>query len=115
MKALVETDGDFMLFNATTLEVVESHRPSIIAEGYFLQAQLGLGHIRVLQTGLPEETTDAEWAEWLKASDDNVELAVASFLARFSEPEEVKEDEPLPPQGGDAPAKGKAKAKAKAE
>lgn len=90
MKALVETTGDFMLYNASTGEVVEAHRPSLITEGYFLQAQLGLGQLRVLELGFPEEATDAEWAEWLKASDGDIPLATASFK---SKPEPAAEGE----------------------
>lgn len=90
MKFLIETTGDFMLYDVLNMQCVESDRPSVVADGPFLQAQMGLKNVRILIPDLPDEATDAEWVDWLKAS-EAVDLAVASYREKYHpEPEPKK-------------------------
>lgn len=87
-KALVETTSSIFLIDPMTRDEVQHHRPSVVSWSSFIEQRLGCGQIRLLASGLPDTVTDADFAEVLKASDGNQDLAREAFLAEFApEPE----------------------------
>lgn len=88
MKAVVETVGDIMLFDVLSGSIIPHNRPAVLESGAFLQQQLALGQLVVHASGLPDEATDVEWAEWWKSSEGDLALAIESFKSKFEVPQE---------------------------
>lgn len=86
MKVIARTREAIMLIDPTTGAEVANDRPYVVAFTPFFEARTGKGEIEVLETGLPDEATDAEFQVYLKDSDGNVDLAIAAFLSK-GEPE----------------------------
>jgi len=82
MKCIVETTGMFLLVN-TNGEEVRATRPSVVTNTNFIETRLQKEQLKILARGLPDSATDAEFKEFLKASPDDVKLAVASFCGKF--------------------------------
>ena len=91
MKMLVSTKGDFMLVNPQNGEEVRWNRPSVVREATFISEKLSTGVLQLHAATLPDTADDAGWAEWLKASDGNTDLAVASYITSFDPPPPVVE------------------------
>lgn len=92
MKVLVETQGSFMLVDPYTGEVIDSDGCSVVTSSQFIQARVSVGQVRVHLGELSNEATTEEWREFLKASDGNTKLALASFESKFGpshEPESI--------------------------
>ena len=81
MKLLVETTGPFMKVLVNPRQEIEHNRPTVVESSGALDGMIALGDIKVLLGQLHHSATDAEWLTWLQECDDNVELAIASFLA----------------------------------
>lgn len=81
-RCIVQTKGDFVLLN-TTGEAIESHRPTVVAMTSFVETRLQKDELKVFARHLPREATDEEFREFLKESENDVELAVNSFCAKF--------------------------------
>jgi hypothetical protein len=94
MKYLVETSGDFMLLDiATGVEISES-RPSVVRPTAFVTACATRGQLRMLHNDLPDEASDADFAEFWAA---DKAIAVDAYMAKFSA--EAIED-PIEPATG---------------
>jgi hypothetical protein len=89
MKALVETTAPILIMDSLTGDVVEWNRPSVVTWSSFLEGRAGARQIRVLNPHLKDETSDADFVQYLKDSDGKMDLAVASFLAEFAVVEQV--------------------------
>lgn len=88
-KALVETTGNFLLYEPFTGDVVYAERPGVVEVTNFFTARLALGQLRLLIADLPEGVSDKDFVEVLKASEGQIELAVAAFEAEFKPEAEV--------------------------
>lgn len=84
MKRIVETTGSFMLVDPTYGGIIWDDRPCVVKWSSFFEARTGAGEIRVLHTDLPEEATDEEFLEYLNDA-GKADLAVASFVSKFTE------------------------------
>lgn len=103
MKAVVETVGDIMLFDVLSGSILPHNRPAVLESGAFLQQQLALGQLVVHASGLPDEATDAEWAEWWKSCEGDLALAIESFKSKFETPQAPAPEETVSnsnPAGG---------------
>ena len=78
MKLIVETTGEFMLI-AGNGTIVPHDRPAVLPADGWVQQQVAIGQLRVLPHQLADAASDAEFAEWLAASDGDKELAVVSY------------------------------------
>lgn len=83
MKLLVSTTGNFMYRSPITGHIVEADRISLVGNCNFYQEKIAQGVVKCHARDLPDEPSDAEWLAWLKASDGNEDLAVASFVSKF--------------------------------
>ena len=77
---LVETTGSFQLMGPTYLIRFEGY--TVVPNDSFVSSEISRERVRLIAS-LHEDATDEEWLNYLKDSDGNLELAVASFLARF--------------------------------
>ena len=104
---LVETLGSRMLVHPTGA-VVFHHRPTVVPNTDWVGHQIALNHLRVL-AALGENATDQEWAEWLRASEGDVDLARDSYLSKLRgpppepAPAPVSEPEPVVARKGRFP------------
>jgi len=105
MRAIVETTGSHMLMHPRSRETVSHNRPSVVMNDSFIHQHLAIGSVRILARNLPPESSDEEWAEWLKNCDGDVDLAVASYVAKYAETVSDPEPEPatVVTADGDAP------------
>ena len=85
MKILVSTNGQFMLRSQITGDEVAWNRASLVRNCNFLQTKIADGSVKLHATDIPDTATDAEWAEWLVASDGNESLAIESFVSQFAD------------------------------
>lgn len=91
-KLLVETTGSFMLVDPYTSDVIYADGQSVVESSQFIQARASIGQVKVLLGDLSKDATTEEWKEYLKSSDRNMKLALASFASTYGpqdEPEEV--------------------------
>lgn len=79
-KSIVETTGSFELIEP--YQAVPYNRPAVVEQTHFLTVREGLGQIRVLVVGLDDAATDAEFARYIKDS-ENVTLAIAAFAEKY--------------------------------
>lgn len=92
MKALAETTGSFMLIDFATGQEIPFDRPAVITIGSFFSTRAAAGQVRVLGS-VTDEATDDEFRSYLRDSED-VDLAVAAFLANYAVGAEKKAEEP---------------------
>lgn len=83
MKLLVETTGAFQLQGDHHGEHIPWNRPAVVYQSNFVTARVSTGAVSVLGQ-VNDQASDAEFANYLKESDGDMELAVASFLDTFS-------------------------------
>ena len=104
MKVIAVTTGLFM-FQLSAFESVE-RLPHVVTYTDFLENKVFKREVKLLKSNLPEEATDKEFQEFLKDSPTQ-ELAIESFMSKYSEveppkdevwvnPETVVEPEPAP-------------------
>lgn len=86
MKLLVQTTGDFALYDLATRQVIAAHRPSVVSNSPFIQNHRGT-KLQVLET-LADDATDAALAD---AKD--IEAAIKA-LPRAAAPEPKKPAKP---------------------
>lgn len=82
MKMLAETTGDFMLLDLGANQSMDAFRPSVVARSAFIDARIALSQI-VKISDVPDDATDAEFAEYWDSADGDKELAVSSYLSKF--------------------------------
>lgn len=80
MKLLVQTTGAFSLIDPITGDDVMRRRPSVVRSSTFIGDRVARGQIKVFSNELSDDVTDQVFADWLKESDGNIDLAVASFV-----------------------------------
>jgi hypothetical protein len=90
MKILAHTTGAFMLVDSTTGDEIAPFRPSVIRRSSFIDTRVKLKQI-VVVSELTEDATDAQFVQFLKESDNDIELAMQSFVAAFGPKEEAPE------------------------
>jgi hypothetical protein len=93
-KLLVETSGEFMLIDTAGNQEIPSNRPAVIRSTPFSNRFAGTGQLVIIVSDLPDEATDAEFAQYWEEAGDR-ELAIQSFTSAF-EPEQEPEPEPEP-------------------
>lgn len=95
MKAIVETKGQIMLVEPTSRDVIPEDRPAVVHWSNFLESRAGSGQIKVYKANLPDEASDADWAEFF-AGDDKQETAllVDAYVAKFDVQEAPKKPSP---------------------
>ena len=54
-----------------------------------MEAKVGKGEVKVLETGLPDDASDEEFVGYLKESKDS-EMAVSSYASKFQDPKPNK-------------------------
>ena len=79
-KVIAKTSGAFELFDLGT-KVTLSVSPSLVPWTHFLEARAGRGEVEVLANNLPMSADPAEWLEFLAECKDDLDLAIASFVA----------------------------------
>lgn len=90
-KLLVETSGPHILLHPTGI-VVHHNRPTVVPKTDWAPYEMSRGNLRVLHE-LPDDATDVEWSIWLRECEGDMDLAIASYVAKFSAP---KEEAPIP-------------------
>lgn len=83
-KILLNTTGEFMLYDVANGDMVEHFRPYLVTPSNFFHQRLSLGQLKVVADGFPSEANDADWAKVLAASEGDVELAVAAYKAELA-------------------------------
>lgn len=94
-KQLVVTTGDFELvdYSGSETVIIGKTRPVVVDNTSFIQARAAAGQIRVLETDLPDDATDEEFAGYWKESDGDQPLAVEAYKSSFtSESTKPKEE-----------------------
>jgi hypothetical protein len=89
MKKIVETIGPFQLMGSGAGEVdaVPFDRPAVVVATAYIQFKAAQGVLRIVADA-PESATDADFAKFWEECDRDKDLAVASFLASFEEPDD---------------------------
>lgn len=83
MKLLVETNGPFLKVDYTQGGlVIQSHRPTVVAQSEFVSTNVANGQLTVLGT-VTDDATDDAFLEAMAGS-KTIETAVAAFLAEFN-------------------------------
>lgn len=84
MKYIVETMGDFQLLDPSVPggQLLPAHRPAVLEKTGFIGQRISLGQVRILAE-VNDEATDAEFEQYLRESDGDRELALASFQSAF--------------------------------
>jgi hypothetical protein len=88
MKLLVETTGPFQIYYPIPEQFARADRPCVITQSNPMSVAIAEGKLKLLGT-VNDEATDEEFLAFLKDSKGK-DLAVASFLSKFSD------DEPEP-------------------
>lgn len=100
-KLLVQALLPIMLVDPTTQDYVDSKRPYVVNNSYFIKQRSGgtvppmEAQIKVFDIALKDDATDAELAQFFKDSDGDEALAMDAFLSKWREgsPGEETEDE----------------------
>lgn len=104
MKILVETTSNIFLQDPTSGCEVNEFRPSVVELTPFIERYVARKDIRVLANELPDDASDAEFAEfWAESPETAVEAFVSSEAGDTPDSEEV-----TPPKSAEskkAPAK----------
>ena len=79
---LVETTGSFQLQDYPSRGTVRATGYTVIARSEQLEVWVGERKLRIV-ADLGDEATDAEWLDYLAASDGDLTLARASFVSTF--------------------------------
>lgn len=95
MKIVVETRGDFMLVDVTTRAEIGIRRPTLVPFSSFIDSRIARRELKNHMTGFPDQATDKEFQEFLSESEGDVELACASYMAKF-EPSPELDEAPAP-------------------
>lgn len=93
VKHLIETDGEFMLMDPQTGQVISENRPSVVKSTTFLEERISKGQVNLIRARLPESASDEEFVTYWQ---EKPEIAVAAFLSSFNggdtlDPELVKD------------------------
>lgn len=94
--ALVETTQSVFLMDPNTGAEISAFRPSVAEWSSFLEMRVGLGQVRVIAADLLPEATDEAFLGYWTESDKKVDLAVAAFLAAFTQQLDLGAKEPVP-------------------
>lgn len=81
MKVLVETTSSIMLVDPLSGDVLPWNRPAVMRWTTFLDTRTGLGQVKVLANEIPDDATDEDWEGFWNDSDQEKDLAVASFMS----------------------------------
>lgn len=83
MKVICETTGDFMLVDySNNGQTVHAGEINVVEVTPFINSRAMIGQLRFLGE-VNDEATDAELQKFIKEADDDVDLAIASFLSTF--------------------------------
>jgi len=82
MKLLLETTGGFQLQDDTSRVLIRAVGLTVADKTSFVEWRAACGQIRI-KAQLGDLATDEEWLAYLKASDGDETLAVASFLSAY--------------------------------
>jgi hypothetical protein len=96
MKILAHTTGSFVLVDPTTGDEIAHFRPSVVRRSSFIDTRAKLGQVVIVKE-LKPTATDKEFAKFLKEADNNLDLAMESFLSVYdidAPDEDAQADEP---------------------
>lgn len=117
-KTIVETKTSVMLLDRGTGCEIPAHRPAVVFHTAFIDRFIANGTLKVLAGDLPEDASDADFAEIFKEQPD---IAVEAYVSELSgdEPEAPATEpaatsESAKPTEGDAASEEAAPAPAKA-
>lgn len=103
MRKLLVRPIDCLLIDIATGSVFVPERPTVTEGSVFVQQKIAVKQLQLI-TDLDFEATDAEWAEYLKSSDNDIDLALSAYKAKLAGHDDQH----------DAEAEAKAKAEAEA-
>lgn len=83
MKHLVETSGDFMLYDIGTKSYIPHNRPAVIEVTPFISERIGKGELNIIAHNIPEEAKDSDYEEYVKEYSGDTAAATASYLSMF--------------------------------
>ena len=92
MKLLVETTGPFQIYYPVPEQFARADRPCVVTQSSAMSVGIASGKLKLLGT-VNDEATDEEFLAFLKDSKGK-DLAVASFLSKFSDEEPEPEAKP---------------------
>lgn len=105
-KLLCETTGEFELVDYGQNAIIVSDRPTVLNQSTFVSQRAAVGQIRILESQLSDEATDAEFEKYFNDSDKNTQLAIDSFKAAYSVQDATPTQSPnqtvKPKRGGNA-------------
>ncbi len=108
MKLLVATTGAFSLMSNEGIHV-DMNGGAVVEPSHWVQIQLGRGQIKVLGQ-LQDSATHEEWLNYLRESEQDRDLAAASFLSSFGEdqvsPADIQPESPPKPRSKPQGKKG---------
>lgn len=84
IKVVVETIGPYMLIDPMTGDEIPFNRPAVVKWSSFLDSRLAAKQLRILETEINPEATDADFMSVLDASGGDFELALAAFKSEFA-------------------------------
>ncbi len=93
MKYLVETTGDFMLIDPDGTQIRHDGY-SVVKHSPFIQERVVAGQIRTVAE-VNDEATDTDWLDYVKDSDGDLDLALASFVSTYPTEGKKKKEEPV--------------------
>lgn len=94
MKVLIETRGSFMLVDPYTGDQVRPHRPHVVTHTPFIETRIANKQLRLVNAEITDEATDEEFATFWAEAEGDRELAVESFVAKFTEGAEPEKPAP---------------------
>lgn len=110
MKLLISTVGSFHYVDPQSGDELHHNRPSVVRMTNFVQALAGSGKIKVHSNEVVEDATDAQFADFWIESDRKEELALDSFLSKYSVAQPAKESASSEPEADAASEAAEAEA-----
>ncbi len=95
MKHLVETSGNFMLFDGATKTYIQHDRPTVAEVSSFLSERIGKGEVLIIAQNLPEAANDADYGQIVKEFEGDTAAATASYMSMFGLDEHGRPEKPV--------------------
>lgn len=84
-KIIIETQNRLGYLDPHSGQVISSRRPTVVKSTPFVQEHIANSKFIMLASELPAEATDADFEEHYKECKGDKELAVASYVSKFTE------------------------------
>lgn len=102
MKLLIATTAAHLYVDPTNGMVVEPFRPTVVPNSQYIAVLMAANKVELIAKDLDDDATDEEFEKFFKESDNKADLAIDSFVSKYSTAPKVEK--------GPAPTATKTKA-----